>query len=201
MSAMQCVELAQSAETYRKFSIEYIAWVEIKLNLAEVMQKFTLGNFIVPGEFPVGNRQFLSDFSSGLRYANQAFREMHLRIALEDFNRAIGSEWDECIYHCHHCLEAIRDYFGEGDNGWEKMRTSLDVEENVLRQVTDFSNDFIRHGINKAKLQSITPQEKSLKAGTCHGICHAILDKFSAYLNGIGVPLSTVKVITQSKQS
>ena len=192
MLAMKCVQIAQSVETSKKLSIDYLAWIEAKLKLANVAKKFTLGHFLTPGEFKIDNREFLTNFRSGLRYANQAFNEMNMRVALEDYERTLDSEWDECIYHCQHCLEAVRDYFGEGNAGWQTMRKNLDLRESELRLVTDFSNTYIRHGSKRVE-PNMGRKEKSFQAGLSQGICHAALDKFGNYLNENGVPFSRVK--------
>lgn len=196
MLAMECVQLAQLTETNKKLSIDYIAWVEIKLRLNDVIDKFTLGHFLIPSEFRIENKDFLSKFASGVRFSNQAFIEINMRVALEDYARAIDSDWDEAIYHCQHCLEAVRDYFGRDDVGWQEMRQKLDVDEKTLREVTDFSNKFIRHGSSRLKLRNLNQEEKSLKVAKCKDVCHAVLGKFGDYLHEHGIPLAKVRTIT-----
>jgi hypothetical protein len=194
MLAMRCIQIAQAAGTDKKLSLDYLSWVELKMELTDVMKKFTLGHFLIPSQFKIDNETFLVDFSSGLKYANQAFNEINMRVALEDYERTLDSEWDESIYHCQHCLEAVRDYFGQGDVGWSKMREELDLNEEVLRKVTDFSSKYIRHGSNRLKL-NMSKEKKSIQAGTCQGICRAVLNKFGEYLQGRGIKFSAVNLI------
>jgi hypothetical protein len=194
MLAMRCVQIAQAACTNKKLSLDYLSWVELKMKLTDVIEKFILGHFLISSEFEIDNKKFLADFSSGLKYANQAFNGINMRVALEDYERTLDSEWDENIYHCQHCLEAIRDYFGLEDVGWKKMRKELDIEEKVLREVTDFSSKYIRHGSERVKI-NMNKEDKSFQAGKCQGICCATLDKFGKYLHDQGIKFSVVKSV------
>ncbi|MBU2608767.1 MAG: hypothetical protein KKF26_05555, partial [Chloroflexi bacterium] len=128
----------------------------------------------------------------GLRYANQAFTVTHFKVALEDFDRALGSAWDECIYHCQHSLEAVRDYFGDEKSGWESMRRELGLEESELRQVTDFSEKYIRHGSNREKLYHLTDKGKHQKARNSLKTCHKVIRLFADYLNNNGSHFSMI---------
>lgn len=125
MLAMNCVALSQAAETLRTLRVNFVSWVELGTQFDHIPGKLTMGHFLSPSTLPVDNSRFLADFGSGLRYANQAFSDTRFRLAIEDFTRAIDSAWDEAIYHCHHCLECVRDYFGIKETGWSIMRNKL----------------------------------------------------------------------------
>jgi hypothetical protein len=190
--AMNCVPIAQAVVTLRQLSIDLVTWIEIKLPTGDIFNKVVLGHFLSPSGLPINNQSFLSDFGFGLRYANQAFTEVTFKVALEDFSRAIGSAWDECIYHCQHCLEAVRDYFGKEKRGWEVMRQKLKLEETELKVITDFSAVYVRHGSAREQLQNLTAQDKSSKAQDSLKVCQKVIASFSKYLNAYGCHSSLV---------
>lgn len=189
MVAMNCVALSQAAETLRTLRVNLVNWIELRFPFSDIMDKLTIGHFLSPSLLPIDNRGFLADFSSGLRYASQAFSEIMFRLALEDFTRAIDSAWDEAIYHCQHCLECVRDYFGD----CPIMRDELALEEAELREVTDFSAQFIRHGAARARLQELSENDKTQKVRRSIQICQKVIALFGVYLDDDDVHFSIVQ--------
>lgn len=189
MVAMNCVALSQAVETLKTVRVNLVSWIELRFAPSDIMDKLTIGQFLSPSTLPIDNRGFLANFSSGLRYANQAFSEIALRLALEDFTRAIDSAWDEAIYHCQHCLECVRDYFGD----WSTMRDELALDEAELREVTDFSAQFIRHGTARTRLEALSEDNKTQKARRSIQICQKAIASFGVYLDDDDVRFSIVK--------
>ncbi len=188
MKVVDCVTLSQAAETRKILKAHLVSWIELKFPFDEIKNKLTIGHFLSPSTLPIDNRGFLADFSSGLRYANQAFSEITFRLALEDFTRAIDSAWDEAIYHCQHCLECIRDYFGD----WPTMRNELSLDEAELREVTDFSK-YIRHGASRTQLNALSEEDKNQNARRSTDTCQKVIALFGKYLDDDDVHFSIIK--------
>lgn len=189
MVAMNCVVLSQAVETFKTVRVNLVSWIELSFAPSDIKDKLTIGQFLSPSTLPIDNSNFLANFGSGLRYANQAFSEIALRLALEDFTRAVDSVWDETIYHCQHCLECIKDYFG----GWPTMRDKISLDEVELREVTDFSAKFIRHGTARTRLEALSEDAKIQKARRSIQICQKAIASFGVYLDDDDVRFSIVK--------
>jgi hypothetical protein len=186
MLAMDCVALSQAVDTSRVLLIKAKRWIDIRMSSEDIKDKLTIGSILHPSDLPVANQDFLKDFKSGLKYANQAFSQTIFRLSLEDYVRSLDSIWDEAIYHCQHCLECIKDYFGT----WDKMRRELNVDETDIRSVTDFSAKYIRHGANRAKLQELPEVERVKKAQEAQVICKNTIAFFGIYLDEHGITCS-----------
>jgi hypothetical protein len=186
--AMDCVVMSQGVHTSRVIKVREKSWIEINIGFDILEDKLKVGSIFGSIDLPIDNQTFLMEFLDGLKYANQAFHELTFRLALEDYSRSLDSGWDESIYHCQHCLECIKDYFGD----WPLMRQQLNIEESELRKVTDFSAQYIRHGASRAKLQTLTDKEKNQKSQDAKEICQKALTTFGKHLDRQGINSSSI---------
>jgi hypothetical protein len=187
MLAMNCVVMSQAIQTSRIIKLQEKRWIELKIKPDSLEDMLKVGSILQQSDLPVDNKTFLQDFIAGLKYANQAFEEVTFRLAIEDYTRSLDSIWDESIYHCQHCLECIKDYFGD----WPSMRQELNIKESELREVTDFSAQYIRHGTSRSKLEALKTEEKNDKAQKAKATCQKTLTVFGTYLDSLGIKFST----------
>jgi len=185
--AMNCVIMSQAVQTSRVIKLQEKRWIEVKIKPDSLEDILKVGSILQRSDLPVDNKTFLQDFIAGLKYANQAFEEVTFRLAIEDYTRSLESGWDESIYHCQHCLECIKDYFGD----WPSMRQQLNIKESELREVTDFSAQYIRHGANRSQLEALKTHEKNEKAQKAKATCQKTLTVFGTYLDILGIKFST----------
>jgi hypothetical protein len=185
--AMNCVVMSQAVQTSRVIKVQQKRWIELKINPDSLEDRLRVGSILRRSDLPVDNQTFLQDFVTGLKYANQAFEEVTFRLALEDYTRSLDSIWDESIYHCQHCLECVKDFFGD----WPSMRQQLNIQESELREVTDFSAQYIRHGASRSQLEALPEQEKDEKAQRAKAICQKTLTVFGTYLDRLDIKFST----------
>jgi hypothetical protein len=186
--AMNCVVIGQAVQTSRIIKLQEKRWIELKGKLDNLEDIFKVGTISQRSELPIDNKIFRQDFIAGLKYANQAFEEVTFRLAIEDYTRSLDSDWDESLYHCQHCLECIKDYFGD----WSSMRQKLNIMELELREVTDFSAQYIRHGASRSQLEALTVHEKNEKAKKAKTTCQNALTVFGTHLDSLGIKFSTL---------